>query len=231
MEHATKLDLHKYYQYIDFLNKCKIKEYSSELVLHNHHIVPIHLKLNNNDTIKLSVEDHTIAHLLLAEVYDDGTYENLSNLQSARILNGKSVRNIDSMKQISESLLGENNPFYGKSHTTETKSILSNKAREQQTYQTTYELRYGNRADIERTKRKNGVKASWESLTDEQRKIRSKNISNSLQGKMKGSTNGNAHPILVNGIYYGSLSDALEKLKTNRYFLYKKYTIINIKKQ
>jgi len=236
MRHATEITLESYYSYIEFLTECGKKEYSPNLVLHNHHIIPKHLWINpiksvnnKNNIIKLSVEDHINAHIKLANVYGEGTYEHLSNLRSARLLNRFSVIDIKMMNIISEAYKGEGNPFFGKTHTPESLQKMS-EATLRQKYDT-YEDRYGTAADEEREKRKNGVAKSWKLLTEMERIARNGNISKSLKGKVSGSKNGNAHPILVNGIRYGSIAEAKLKLKVNRYYLFKNYIITKIKKQ
>ena len=236
MKQSTELKLPEYYLYKEFLNECKLKKYDENIVLHKHHIIPRHLWDGDNldideNIISLSVADHCNAHILLSRCFDDGSYEQIANLQSARILDNKSIRNVDDMKKISEAMKGSGNHFYGKSHTTETKSILSEKAREHNKKFPTYEDKYGKRANIERNKRKQGVKSSWLNMTNEERKVRSNNISKSLKGKMKGSDNGFAQPILVDGVYFGSVSEAIQELNVNRYYLFKNYTIIKTKKK
>jgi len=61
--------------YIDFIEQCKIKEYG-ELFTHKHHILPKFMGGNNDDDnlIVLSIEDHFLAHKILAEHCDNDEY-------------------------------------------------------------------------------------------------------------------------------------------------------------
>jgi hypothetical protein len=204
MNNADFFDLDKYIKYLNFIKECRNKKYDSELVLHNHHIIPRHIcadseLLNSSkNLVKLSVEDHVKAHLLFAEMYDDDTYEHISNLRSSRILGGKSIRDVETLDAISKSYTGTKNPFYGKKHTEETRkklSIVSNIHR----IGKTYEEIYGKEgAEIERKKR------AKKTRTDEEYKQSAKKISKKLKGKMSGDKNPFAQPYMVDGVYFGS---------------------------
>jgi len=233
---TTHLKLEEYYTYKEFCNSASKTKYDDTLVLHRHHIIPRHMWCGDNldiisNIVNLSVRDHCNAHILLARCYEEGTYENIANLKSARILDNKSVVLKTDMDILSNAMKGENNPFFGKTHTPETCDMLSTYAKNQQKHQPTYEDRYGLRAVDEKEKRKNGVTDSWKRLTVSERKQRGNNISKSLKGKMSGSKNGFAQAIMVNGNYFGSVAEAKIKLNVNRYYLFKNYIITKIKKK
>ena len=126
MTNTTLLRVAEYYTYKNFINSCKDKEYSEDLVLHTHHIIPRCFGGTDekSNLVKLSVEDHINAHLLFGKCFDENSYEENANLKAARILNNKSIKDKETLRKISLAFSGENNPFYGKKHTEETKSIL-----------------------------------------------------------------------------------------------------------
>ena len=237
MKNAEYSDCKKILDYQNFIKKCKTKKYSKELVLHKHHIIPKCLWKDEygdvdsrDNVVMLSVEDHTKAHFLYGISYNSDTIEHISNMRSSRILNGKSVKDKDSMKTIRESYLGEKNPFYGKKHTRKTKEILSKKTVDFLKGKD-YEHRYGNeRVSEEKEKRRIGVAESWKRMTTEERNIRSLNLSKSLKGKCVGEKNGFATQITVDGVYYGSITEALEKLNISNYLLFKRHKVKKLKK-
>jgi hypothetical protein len=204
MKNANSFNVDKYNKYLEFINECKTKNYDSKLVLHKHHIIPKHicadeLLLNSDENIvKLSVEDHANAHLLFAEMYEVGTYEHSSNLRSARIIGKKSIRDVDTLEKISKTYVGDKNPFYGKTHTEETRkklSMISPKYRAGKTYEEIYGKE---RADEEKLKR------AKKTRTDDEYKEAGKNISKKLKGMHSGDKNPFAQPYLVDGVYFGS---------------------------
>ena len=237
MKNAEQSNYEKILIYQNFIKECKTKIYDSGLVLHKHHIIPKCMwndgfgDVDGKDNIvMLSVEDHGKAHFLCGNAYDSNTYEHVSNMRSSRILNSKSIRDVDSMKTIRESYMGEKNPFYGKSHSDETRKKLSEKTSNILSG-LSYAERYGeNRKSIEKEKRRIGVKKCWENMSIVDRDKRNKNISNALLGKALGAKNGFASPITVDGIHYGSISDAVRHLNKSKFLLFKNHTVIKIKK-
>lgn len=236
MKSATHFDLENFYSYLDFIKNCLTLSYDKKLVLHKHHIIPKNLwtddtlSVNNkNNFVNLSVEDHIKAHLLLAECYENDTREHIANLRSARILNKKSIKDVETLNKIKDSYIGKYNPFYGKTHSEQTKKKLSsiNKNRKYKTY----EEQYGDAADLEKIKRKVAVKAYWDNLSKEDRLKRSNAISESLKGKQKGSNNGFATKVLIDNVIYGSVKEACVALNVNSYFLHKNYCIKKLNKQ
>lgn len=94
MKNTTLLHLTEYSIYKNFLKECRNKIYSDDLALHNHHIIPRCLGGGNEKTnmIKLSVDDHAKAHLLMSNCFDENSYEQSANLKSARIIGSKSIK-------------------------------------------------------------------------------------------------------------------------------------------
>jgi hypothetical protein len=235
MKYATHFDLEKYTIYKLFIKKCSNKIYEKDVVLHTHHIIPKHLWMDESlsvntksNLVQLSIDDHIQSHLLLAECYEDGTYQSISNLRSARLLNKKSIKDINTLDKISKTYNGVNNPFFGKNHTDDTKDKIS-KANDKLKGMT-YEVRYGSNALLEKEKRKNGVKNHWSTLNETDKKIRGEKISNSLKGKYSGSNNPYATKLLINGNYYGSVKDACIAFNTTPYYLYKNNNVQKLNK-
>lgn len=236
MKQSTYFKLEQYNAYKKFIDNCAKTIYDKTNVLHKHHIIPKHIWLNEelsvnvkSNIIKISVEHHIIAHLLLAECYETNTYEYNANLRSARILNSKSIKDVNILNEISKSYIGDKNPFYGKSHTDDVKELLANLTRIQ-CKGISYENRYGDRADIEKEKRRTASKNYWNSVNIHEKENRAKNISKSLKGKNLGSANPFATKMFVNGVYYGSLIDACNSLNITPYKLYKNYIVEKINK-
>ena len=76
-------------EYIIFLNECLKKDYSGQKI-NKHHILPRFMGGDNSieNIIKLSREDHYIAHILLAHCFDKETHEYTGNILGAhKILN------------------------------------------------------------------------------------------------------------------------------------------------
>jgi hypothetical protein len=106
--------------YLDFIEKCRIKEYD-KLFTHKHHITPKFMGGTNHidNLINLSVEDHFLAHKILAEncdnEYKSGAASSLNILYRhwSRARNGgyEEIKNI-----VSAGLTGKRNGMYGKTH-------------------------------------------------------------------------------------------------------------------
>jgi len=232
MENATYFKLIEYNKYLEFIKKCRAKSYNNELVLHNHHIIPKHLWHNENisvddssNIVKISVEDHIKAHLMLAECYDADTYEYISNLRSARIISNKSIKDKKILDKITESYIGAKNPFYGKTHSEETKAIIA-AASKKQCQGVSYEDRYGvERAEIERKKR------AKKTRTDEQYREAAKKTSEKLKGKYIGEKNPTAQAYMVDRLVFGCKNDMLNHFGISMYLLKKHKNIIKISKE
>lgn len=74
-------------KYFEFIKKCKNKNPGK---YHTHHIIPRYMGGSNNESnlIKLSYEDHYIAHIILAECFEPGSYHYNRNIWSALKLSG-----------------------------------------------------------------------------------------------------------------------------------------------
>ena len=237
MRKATESNVEKYLEYSNFIKECSSKVYPPDVVLHRHHIVPRKLwddkdmSVNGpSNLVLLSVEDHVTAHILYANAYDSDTIEHIMNMRSARILNKKSIRDVDTLNKITQTYVGKNNPFYGKKHTEKTREILRESSRRLFT-DVSYEERYGEKSSIEKEKRRNGVRKSWENMSDEQKEQRGRKISKSLVGKMSGGKNPFATPVIVNGKHYGSISEARLDLGVSDYILKKHYHVVKLERK
>ena len=210
MENTSFVLYQPYLDYKHFINDCKNKNYDPNLVLHNHHIIPKSMGGDNSklNLIKLSVDDHIQAHLLFSYCFEENSTEWNINLKSARLLKKKSIVMNNEMKHlIQKSYIGENNPFYGKSHTEEFKKSAAIRTHKQWK-DITYETAYGNNAELEKDKRRQGVKKYWNSITEDDKRIRIDKMSNSLKGKKPWNT-GKRSKYSVDGIIFNSLGEAM----------------------
>jgi hypothetical protein len=209
MKNTTSLNFELYCVYKEFINTCKTKLYDNNLVLHNHHIIPTHLGGTNekNNIVKLSVEDHINAHLLLANCFDKDSYENISNLRSARFLNKNSILDKETLYKIQQTYIGENNPFFGKTHTPENREKFA-RAAIKFFKDKTYEELYDENFEIEKQKRSDGVKRYWNDLNEDQKAERNNNVSKSLIGKAPWNK-GVKYIYIVDDMRYETLNDAL----------------------
>ena len=102
-----------------------------------HHIVPLCLGGTNNKTnlVRLTARQHFLAHWLLYKIHRTTKLAH-AWFSMCRISDGQESRSINShlfelcknerTKLFSKSMVGRNNPFYGKHHSQETIDILSN---------------------------------------------------------------------------------------------------------
>jgi hypothetical protein len=231
MKKAEELLVEPYITYKKFIDECRNKKYDSDLVLHKHHIIPKNLGGTDEELnlILVSVEDHIKLHLLLADCFEENTQECVDNLRSARVLNSKSIRDKKTLMRISRSYEGEKNPFHGKKHKPEVVEKLKESSRKRKGC--SYEKIYGNRSEEERNKRKDAAKKQWEKVSDKDITLIREKISKKLResGSQKGSKNGFAKKVKVNGIVFGSISEACEYYQTNKYKIRKYYTLEIIK--
>lgn len=225
MKDTEVLHVEQYFAYKEFLKECLIKKYDVELVLHKHHIIPKCLGGDNSKSnlIKLSVEDHIKAHILLSECFDIGSKEHISNLRSARILNKNSIIDRETLNKISKTYMGENNPFYGKYHTQDVidKVIENNKKRKGQSY----EEIYGDNCELEKKKRSTSSKAIWANRTVEEKA----SIASKSAIKNKGRipwNKGKGKQIIVDGVKFDSFASAIEYHKTSKFLLLKNHNVI-----
>ena len=231
--HSQSMDVDKIFIYYNFIKECESKEYDNTVVLHRHHMYPKHIHryidstVKKNKIIKLSVEDHITAHLLLAECYEKDSYEYLANIHSARLLTKKSIKDVKNLKEIASAYKGKNNPFYGKKHTEKTKKILSEKTTQNLTG-VNYEERYGSeKAQIEKDKRKKC------SRTKEQYAESGKKASKTIKerGSLRGAKNPFSKTYIVNNMIFGCKNELIEYFKMSYYKIRKKYNVIVVDKK
>jgi hypothetical protein len=223
MKNTETVDYLKYKEYLDFINECSNKNYDTNLVLHKHHIIPRHLKGSNDKSnlVNLSVEDHAEAHIMFSRCFDVNSYEYISNLQSARLLIKKSVRFTNEMEKIKQTYMGENNPFFGKTHTDESKKKIG-EATIRNRKDISYDEFYGEEASNQRHIRSIAAKNQHENTSKEKKKEIGDKISNSLKGNIPWNK-GRKSKYLVDGNVFETLDDALsfynckylKKLKDN----------------
>ena len=227
MKNSEVLLLKPYLRYKKFIEDCRCNLYDTNMVLHKHHIIAKNLGGSNekSNIVKLSVDDHITAHLLLASCFLKSTKEKNANLRSARILNKHSIKNLDILTSITESYKGKNNPFYGKTHS----EVLKQRIRESNITRLsgkTYNEIYGSDSQKEKEKRKNAVKNHWNSMTDSEKKIRSNNISIGLSNiDRAGGNNSFAKKIQINDMVFNSISEACSHFNLTRYKLFKKFIV------
>lgn len=117
-------------KYLKFIESCRSKNYSN-LVTHKHHIIPRHIGGDDSlyNIIELSVDDHYIAHMLLAESYDDSDWRKQSNIASAIKLNN-GFKTLEDIEKYSNSMKGSSNPNYGNKWSNIQRENLSKKIKE-----------------------------------------------------------------------------------------------------
>lgn len=142
------------------------------------------------------------------------------NLRSSRIIDNKSIKNKEDLDKISSTYSGEKNPFYGKKHDAETRELIS-KNLKGKLKGIKYDDLYGENSEIEKEKRREGVKKSWNYMSEDEYKKRRQNISSSLKGKMTGKNNPFSSRVSVDGIIYDSMTEAIKNFKNE-------YTMKNI---
>lgn len=112
--------IEKLTEYSKFIENCRNKVYTEPT--HTHHILPKFMGGTDNkeNLIELSVTDHTRAHIILAETCDS-EFKNGAWWSVAKLKKGWNGDVEKILQNIRESVSGENNPFYGKKHTEESK--------------------------------------------------------------------------------------------------------------
>lgn len=121
-------------KYLRFIEHCKKKRYHPNEYLERHHIVPRHAGGTNNkdNLIKISLKDHILAHKIRYEVYKNPCDLSAHNYMTGQSAEGKRAicaangakskgRKLtqEHKDKISKATSGENNPFYGKTHTSQ----------------------------------------------------------------------------------------------------------------
>lgn len=191
-------------QYYKFINECRLKNYNNAKV-HVHHILPKHMGGDNIDCnlIKLSIEDHYIAHILLSECFEKGNPLKRSNIASA-ILIKKGIDNPEMLIEYRESLKGEGNPNYGNNWTVDQKKEQSRKVTMKMKNLETLEKMRKPKSDTSKMGKydKNGKNNPFYGKThsEETRKI--------LSEKRKGKKPSNIKKVLIEGKIYEGLNEA-----------------------
>ena len=228
MKSTEVLFLDKYYEYRDFIEECKKKEYSGESVLHLHHILPKHLETglpDKTNTTHLSVDDHINAHLLLAKCFTEGSYERLANIRSAKLLSKNSIKELHLLEELSKFSKGINNPFFGKKHTEDTKELLR-KATTLSRRNVSYEEFYGNRAEEEKQKRAVKQKQVWNSRSKKEKDtIKEKIKLAKINIDVSGGNNPNSKEVYIDNVKFNSISEAKKHYNKSRYKLFKEHKI------
>lgn len=223
MKYTKLLYLEPYETYLDFLKECKNKNYSEELILHKHHIIPRCFfkedKLLGQDyqqTVSLSVQDHSQAHLLLAKCFDEGSYEQISNLRAAKLISKNSIELKEELLKVYEAQRGEGNS----SKRPEVREKISKtlKGRPNEKKGKSYEDIYGDRAEEEKNKRRKATRTK-EAYKQGAQKARETAIQRGTVAS--GAKNGWAKQVVVNGTVYSTVREACEKLNISRYKLQK----------
>lgn len=206
MKHTESLNLVEYYKYLDHIEECKAKEYDSDLVLHRHHVIPKCFDTDRKETVVLSVDDHITAHIMLSNCFTEGSYEMLSNLRAAKVLQKKSIKYKQELEKLYKHSTGENNPFWGKTHTDEVKQHLSQTTKDRLT-DVSYEQRYGDRAQEEKEKRRSALRKYYEKVGGSRPPEVLEKIRNNHK-PLRGADNGMAKAVEVNNVLYGSIQEA-----------------------
>ena len=225
MKPTQLLDFNKYQDYLNFIHECRQKNYSDELVLHNHHIIPRFIDTDNEHTnklVRLSVEDHITAHLLMSKCFDENSHEQIGNLRAVQLLSKKSLKYVNELRVVYDSQRGENNPAKRpdvKKRITEGLKQYYSKNSEVKKGKT-YEEIYGKeRAEEEKLKRKKNTRSK------ESYQLGAAKAGKKLKGKFTGSKNPFAKRIEVNGVEYGSVVECTRALGVSAYKLKKHYNI------
>lgn len=242
MKRTTMLYLDPYYEYLNFLKEPK--HYDPAIVTHTHHIIPKCLGGSDvtSNLVELSVDDHCKAHLMLSACFDVGSYESLSNIRSANFLDKKSIRDADDLARFGEANKGENNPFYGKTHSRESiQQMLSAREKNGTTRRgTTYVDFYGSSADVERKKRAKGVALSWERLGEDAKNSRIAAIKESIANidparrseRARAAANAQkGYTLEIEGILFNSMKEAESYFGLTAYFIKKDLTVRKIKNE
>lgn len=137
-------DLKKLKPYEDFLLECSERNYQ-DLPTQIHHVLPKSMNDGKyaNETITLSLLDHFNAHLVLANCFDRNTDEKRKNLSACKYIKVHVKKYMEKMNfQVPKEFhefwnlahiimkdfnKGENNLFFGRKHSEETKAIIKEK--------------------------------------------------------------------------------------------------------
>jgi len=191
--------------YNSFIEECRTKHYDDLTLKHKHHIIPKHMGGTDDEAniILLSIEDHYIAHILLANSFPVKDPRRRSNLSSA-ILIKRGLNDPEKMIEYRESLKGENNPNYGKKWSDEKKKEFSER---QKITMSDENIRKKMRKPKSQTDKmgkhdKNGVKNPFYGKTH------SNETKKKLSEAHKGIKPANTRKIEIDNVVYEGLNDA-----------------------
>jgi hypothetical protein len=194
-------------EYVNFINECKNKNYTGSI--HRHHILPKFMggKDISENIVKLSYKDHLNSHLILAKCYDKTTNLYKKNIFAANMLTKWVESPVDLKQWLSEIAkersAGQNNPFYGKKHSEETKQKISNSRRGKLTGPDN--PNYGGKSVTDITRSKLSLHATNRIVSDLTRqKIGKFNKGKklSVETKMKMSISKTKPKVLIEGVYH-----------------------------
>ncbi len=120
--------------YHELIDNAKVRNITG--YYENHHILPKFDGGKNikSNMVKLTAREHFIAHWLLYKIYNNSKsafafhmMTIIDNNQSQRRVNSKNFEYARKARSrfLSKSISGQNNPFFGKTHTKEVKEMLS----------------------------------------------------------------------------------------------------------
>ena len=140
-------------KYLEFIQECRDKDYTG-MITHKHHIIPITMteyyngeNINDaNNILKISCEDHFLAHWILANCFEETHHYFESNLRACGLLfkwakNPESVREAISISRkgkcfktpqqlIEQSIrMKGNKNALGLKHSYETKKLIAHESR------------------------------------------------------------------------------------------------------
>lgn len=215
---AEELYVEPYLRYQRFIESCRIKKYSSNEVLHKHHIIPTFIYTDTSyrkKVISLSIPDHIEAHLLLSKCFHEDSYESIGNLMAVKLLSKNSEEYRFNFDRMYSHMMGDNNVAKKPEVRDKIKegllkyyTINDNACKGK-----SYEEIYGDCSETQREKRRKTTR------TPEQYKEASIKISKSK----KGQVSHNAKEVIIDGVKYRSLKQASEILKISKYKLKKEW--------
>lgn len=204
------MNYQKIYNELIFRAQNESRSKGQGIYYENHHILPKGVGGNNKkeNLVLLTAKEHYIAHLLLIQLYTGKERAKLTfglfqmcrkNQQHKRIVSSRDFEKVK--KLMSENCSGEYSSFYGKTHTEETKKLLSEKMKGDKNPSIKYGvwnkgLKTGELSEEHKNKIRNGVKGFQHTdiakekiskvhkgkLKSEEHKVK---ISNSLKGQKR----------------------------------------------
>lgn len=185
------------------------------------------LKSNKHANIYLqdSVNKYGINNFIF-ETLEECDYQDCPSLEHywCNLLNSHNKKFGYNLGNTSNTFSNKNsdNWYFGRKHSKEIREKIKQNipSRKGISYKDFYE-----NSELEKQKRREGVKKSWERLTEEEKLKRINKIRISNTGKRKGSKNSFAKPVVINEIAFGSLIEARNYFQVSDYILKTKYNI------